>query len=252
VWSSSMGNLTELQRKILECAVFLYRAYGRPIKSGKIASHLNIHPGTVRNAISTLKVLGLVESKRGPLGGYTPTERALSIYTKRDTPSAALLAVDGKPTRVSTTLTLCLTEKALTLELRNLGKRMLWISGKRVVIRLGEFIIDGEIVVADRALRKAVVTVKRVVKASRPVKVQPDMSIREVLKLMSKRGAECALLVRGKKIVGYVNIRKIVEGVARGVHSEAPVESISKSVPRSKDPLSKNLLKLLRLGYCMF
>jgi predicted transcriptional regulator len=58
-----MGYLNRLQERLLEGIIDLSKIYDRPVKSDEVASYLGIHPGSVRNAISALKVLGLIESR---------------------------------------------------------------------------------------------------------------------------------------------------------------------------------------------
>lgn len=53
------------------------------IKSKEVADVINKDEGTVRNIILSLKVLGLIDSKPGPNGGYMPTLKAYEVIKTR-------------------------------------------------------------------------------------------------------------------------------------------------------------------------
>jgi len=71
-----MQNLSSTQREILLALVELYNRQKKMIKSKEVADMISKDEGTVRNIILSLKVLGLVDSKPGPNGGYLPTLKA--------------------------------------------------------------------------------------------------------------------------------------------------------------------------------
>ncbi|MEM4519992.1 MAG: CBS domain-containing protein [Sulfolobales archaeon] len=71
-----MAELSFTQREILRTLVELYSKNQKLIKSTEIANALGKDDGTIRNIISNLKSLGLIESKTGPSGGYKPTSKA--------------------------------------------------------------------------------------------------------------------------------------------------------------------------------
>ncbi|PVU74675.1 histidine kinase, partial [Acidianus hospitalis] len=71
-----MQNLSSTQREILLALIELYNKGKKMIKSKEVADMIGKDEGTVRNIILGLKVLGLVESKPGPNGGYIPTLKA--------------------------------------------------------------------------------------------------------------------------------------------------------------------------------
>jgi predicted transcriptional regulator len=242
-----MGYLNRLQERILEGIIDLSKIYDRPVKSDEVASYLGIHPGSVRNAISALKVLGLIESRRGPYGGYTPTEKALIVFTKRDYLSAALMTLGGRPSRISTTITLCLTERSLTMELRNLWKRLYWRRGRRIIVKLGRYVVDGLVLESDRVGRRVVVLVKRVVRVRKPITCEKGVSVRNLLALMTRRSVECALLVRSGRVDGYASLYYLLKLISSGLDPDTPVEYVFKPIPRSE-----RLLNFLKIGYCRF
>ena len=71
-------DLSLIQKDILITLISLYHQYSHPIKGEEIAEIIRRNPGTVRNQMQTLKVLGLTDGVPGPKGGYHPTARAYS------------------------------------------------------------------------------------------------------------------------------------------------------------------------------
>jgi len=65
--------LTSIQKDILFALINLQRQKDRAVKGEEIANLINRNPGTVRNQMQSLKVLGLVEGVPGPKGGYKAT-----------------------------------------------------------------------------------------------------------------------------------------------------------------------------------
>ena len=68
--------LTPIQKDILIALINLQREKDRAVKGEEIAEIINRNPGTVRNQMQSLKVLGLVEGVPGPKGGYKATGEA--------------------------------------------------------------------------------------------------------------------------------------------------------------------------------
>jgi len=71
-------DLSLIQKDILITLISLYHQYSHPIKGEEIAEIIKRNPGTVRNQMQALKVLGLADGVPGPKGGYHPTARAYS------------------------------------------------------------------------------------------------------------------------------------------------------------------------------
>jgi len=242
-----MGYLSSFQQRILECIISLSKECGRPVKSSEVASLLKVHPGSVRNAVSTLRILGLVESKKGPFGGYVPTGKALRVYSARDALSTALVTSDGSPSRISSTITVCLTDRSITLEIRDFRNKLFLKKGRKVVVQLGKYIVEGVITDSDRVGRRVVVLVKRIVRARPPIRASSKTKISDLLSLMLEKKAECALILENKRAVGYVNMRRLLRAIMETWNPDLPVKSIA-----SKLPSSMKALRFLRMGYCHF
>lgn len=73
--------LAPIQKDILTALINLQRLNDRAIKGEEIAYLINRNPGTVRNQMQSLKVLGLVEGVPGPKGGYKVTSKAYEVLS---------------------------------------------------------------------------------------------------------------------------------------------------------------------------
>ncbi|THE65923.1 HTH domain-containing protein [Salinadaptatus halalkaliphilus] len=86
--------LTNSQQHILTVLINHYQAADEPIPAKDIASEVDREPRTVRNQMSSLKDLSLVEGIPGPAGGYKPMENAYDILDREELedPEMAVLA----------------------------------------------------------------------------------------------------------------------------------------------------------------
>ena len=76
-------NLTLKQKRLLETLIHIHCIKRKSVSAEEIACELHMQPGSVRNTITNLIVLGLVESVPGPGGGYTPTEDGYAAVKMR-------------------------------------------------------------------------------------------------------------------------------------------------------------------------
>ncbi|MCD4703641.1 MAG: Rrf2 family transcriptional regulator, partial [Methanosarcinaceae archaeon] len=68
--------LTPIQREIIIALINLQRQKDSAVKGEEIAKLIDRNPGTVRNQMQSIKMLGLVEGVPGPKGGYRATGMA--------------------------------------------------------------------------------------------------------------------------------------------------------------------------------
>lgn len=82
--TAGMGRieLTSSQQRILTVLINRYQAADSPIPAKEIAAEIDRQPRTVRNQMSSLKDLGLVEGVPGPAGGYKPTATAFETLDR--------------------------------------------------------------------------------------------------------------------------------------------------------------------------
>ena len=106
--------------------------------------------------------------------------------------------------------------------------------GRRIVVKLGRYVVDGLLLESDRVGRRVVVFVKRVVRVRKPITCEKGVSVRNLLALMTRRSAECALLVRSGRVDGYVSLYYLLKLISSGLDPETPVEHVFKPIPRSE------------------
>ncbi|MCD6513413.1 MAG: CBS domain-containing protein [Candidatus Odinarchaeota archaeon] len=229
-------SLSLTHRQILRVLVQLYYKHKKPVTSKDIASVLRKHDVTIRNAISTLKALNLIEAKPGPGGGYIPTMKAIEIIRIPQTllpqSAAPLIFRNGMATD------LLLTD----LELLNLNSP----TGDRAIVRVvgdiynlktGDYlrigptpysrlIIEGSVI--DKDIERGEILIRITTMASIPkeivrnimtkdiITVTPDMSVKEVANLLYNNKIRAAPVVKDGALVGLVSstdlLRVIYEG----------------------------------------
>ncbi|RQG97759.1 Rrf2 family transcriptional regulator [Natrarchaeobius chitinivorans] len=87
-------DLTNSQRAILSALINDYQGTDAPVPAKTIAAAIDREPRTVRNQMSNLSALKLVESVSGPHGGYEPTDVAYEVLDRNpvEDPETAVLA----------------------------------------------------------------------------------------------------------------------------------------------------------------
>lgn len=89
-------DLTTAQRHTLRALVDHHQSTGGPVASATLATDLDRDPQTVRNRMSTLAAVGLVEGIQGPSGGYVPTERGYDHFGRSaDAPREQVVFANG-------------------------------------------------------------------------------------------------------------------------------------------------------------
>jgi len=229
-----MYKLTSTQREVLEALVKLYEQHKRLIKSVEIAEVVKKDEGTVRNVISSLRSLGLLESKTGPSGGYIPTLKAIELVRMPPIPSYGLLRIwkGGKETGVT----------AFSLEIIDVlnpegGKALLRVGGNVEELSEGDevrigptpfmrLVIEGTVHSVDRISGQLSVSIKRLVSIPREpvgniasrklVSVSPKDSLRDVAMSFTKFGIRGAPVIEGGKIVGIITTTDIARAYSEG------------------------------------
>ncbi len=238
-------NLTVTQREVLIALVNLYNKHKRMIKSREVAEVLGKDEGTVRNIISSLKALGLVESKTGPGGGYIPTIKSYEIV-KMPTYTAGYEFLKLIKNGVETEIRVINIE---FLDLTNpLGNRaVLKVAGDVSSIRIGDYvklgptpytrmIIEGRVLNADNLRKEIVIDIVRLISIPRePVRsiasrrlitIPPNVTIREAASLLYKEKIRGAPVVKDGKIIGLVTTSDIAGAISNGISLDEPVEKI--------------------------
>ncbi|MBW9141367.1 MAG: CBS domain-containing protein [Candidatus Aramenus sp.] len=243
-----MQNLSATQREILLALTELYNREKKMIKSKEVADMINKDEGTVRNIILSLKVLGLVESKPGPKGGYLPT---LKAYEFIKNPSVAPI-MDKLSLYRGNVETDIKVDNIELLDITNPSgnKVILKVNGDLRKIRPGDslrfgptpysrLVLEGVVIHADDMRKEIVMDVKRMISVPKEkvkniigkklVTLKPDMTLKEASMILYKEGIRGAPVIsEGEKIVGIITTADIIKAFFEGNH-EAKVKDYMKT-----------------------
>ncbi|KUO92126.1 MAG: histidine kinase [Thermocladium sp. ECH_B] len=184
-----MESLPQTFIKILESLVELHSNYKRPIKSKEIAIRLGMNEGTVRNIMISLRAMGFIDSKTGPYGGFTPSQKAMEILRSPSMMAGisdiAPLSIDkGGATMYATNIELLdmlnpFITKAIIKVMGNL--RQLQLGS---LVRIGpttnaRIVIEGQVVDKNEQMREIVISIRKFISIPK-VKVK-EISSKNVL-----------------------------------------------------------------------
>ncbi len=231
-----MQNLSLTQREILLALIELYNKTKSMIKSKEVADMIGKDEGTVRNIILSLKVLGLVESKPGPNGGYMPTLKAYE-YVKNPSISPVydklsiykgLMEVDVKVSNIE------------IIDITNpKGNRVLLkVTGDLRKLKIGEtirigptpytrLVIEGIILHIDETRKEVIIDVSRMVSipkervgnlvSKRLVVLYKDQPLKEAAAILHRESIRGAPVVEdSKKVVGIITTADIIRAFYEG------------------------------------
>lgn len=214
----------------------LYNKGKKMIKSKEVADMIGKDEGTVRNIILGLKVLGLVESKPGPNGGYIPTLKAYE-FIKNPSISPILDKLSLYRGNVETDIKI---ENIELLDVTNPSgnKVILKVTGDLRKIRPGDpvrlgptpysrLVIDGVVINADDSRKEVLIDVKRMISVPkekvkniigrRLITLKPDMTLKEASMILYKEGIRGApVLGEGEKVLGIITTADIIKAFFEG------------------------------------
>ncbi len=229
-----MYELSQTQREVLMALITLYEKNKRLVKSVEIAEMIGKDEGTVRNIISSLRSLGLLESKTGPMGGYVPTLKARELIKSTGIVSYGSLKIkkENKETNIT----------AFSVEILDIlnpagGRAIIKASGNFDEIKEGDIIrigptsynrilIDGEVQHIDRAMGQIAIVIKRLVSIPKEsvgdvatknlITLSPQMSLKEASGLLFKEKIRGAPVIDGERIVGIITTTDIAKAFSEG------------------------------------
>ncbi|MFP3064054.1 MAG: CBS domain-containing protein [Sulfolobus sp.] len=243
-----MQNLSSTQREILLALIDLYNKNKRMIKSKEVADVIGKDEGTVRNIILSLKVLGLIESKPGPNGGYVPTLKAYeTVKNPIVTPilDQLILYKDGLETdiRVSNIEILDITNpsgnKVLLRANGDLKKLKVGDTVKVGPIPYSRLVIEGVIIHIDEDRKELVIDVTRMISipkvqvrniiSRKLIALKPDMTLRDASQILYKEGIRGApVLSDDGRTLGILTTADIIKAFFEG-NFEAKVSDYMKT-----------------------
>ena len=232
-------DLSLIQKDILITLISLYHQYSHPIKGEDIAEIIKRNPGTVRNQMQALKVLGLVDGVPGPKGGYHPTARAygeLNItndYSESDVPILKNdRELDG--VKVSEIAFTTLTHADLCHALiKIIGNVRAFEIGDRITVGptpVNKLLIKGEVFGKDEVNSALLIsTSEKTSRPKKPVKdymsmplisLEPDMTIAYAMKTLLQKRIHGAPVIENGELAGIVTLTDIVTSIDRGMTVE--------------------------------
>ncbi|HJJ85459.1 MAG TPA: CBS domain-containing protein [Methanocorpusculum sp.] len=257
-------DLSLIQKDILITLISLYHQYSHPIKGEDIAEIIKRNPGTVRNQMQALKVLGLVDGVPGPKGGYHPTARAygeLNItndYSESDVPiQKNNCDMDG--IKVSEIAFTTLTHADLCHALiKIIGNVRAFEIGDRVTVGptpVNKLLIKGEVFGKDEINSALLISTSEMTSLpKKPVRdymsmplisLEPDMTIAYAMKTLLQKKIHGAPVLENGKLAGIVTLTDIVTSIDRGMTGEDLVrEMMVKDVITI--PADKRLYEVVR------
>ncbi|HJJ61765.1 MAG TPA: CBS domain-containing protein [Methanocorpusculum sp.] len=257
-------DLSLIQKDILITLISLYHQYSHPIKGEDIAEIIKRNPGTVRNQMQALKVLGLVDGVPGPKGGYHPTARAygeLNItndYSESDVPiQKNNCDMDG--IKVSEIAFTTLTHADLCHALiKIIGNVRAFEIGDRVTVGptpVNKLLIKGEVFGKDEINSALLISTSEMTSLpKKPVRdymsmplisLEPDMTIAYAMKTLLQKKIHGAPVLENGKLAGIVTLTDIVTSIDRGMTGENLVrEMMVKDVITI--PADKRLYEVVR------
>ena len=222
--------------QVLRALVNLYYSKKKPITSKEIAFVIKKHDVTVRNTLVALKTLHLVESKPGPGGGYVPTIKAMEFIR---IPQRAVSKIgttmiyrNGRPTD------LILTD----LELVNIDsphgdRAIIRVVGDIYTLQQGDYLRIGptpftrliiEGVLLEKDVERGELLIRIATMASIPkervgnimskdiITVSPNMSVKDVARLLYKNKIRAAPIVDKNKLVGLISSTDLLKVIYEG------------------------------------
>ncbi len=245
-----MQNLSSTQKEILLALTELYNREKKMIKSKEVADMISKDEGTVRNIILSLKVLGLVESKPGPNGGYLPTLKAYE-FIKNPTVTPILDKLSLYRGNIETDI------KVDNIELLDItnpsgNKVILKVSGDLRKLRAGDsvrfgptpysrLVIEGVVIHADDTRKEVAIDVKRMISVPKEkvkniigkklVTLKPEMSLKEASMILYKEGIRGAPVISdGEKVAGIITTADIIKAFFEGNYVSKVSDYMKKDV----------------------
>ena len=227
--------LTPIQKEVLTALIGIYHKKGAAVKGEEIAELIDRNPGTIRNQMQSLKVLGLVEGMPGPKGGYKATGKAYEILSVDTT--------EGKvhiPVKLNGELVEGVTVEEVHLKtlrnpvtchssLRMIGNIRIFKEGDLVEVGptpVNKLIIYGRVIGRDDSENMLLIEIEKMITlpmmpigeyvTSKLVFIPPNASIQEAARILVESGVQRALVMNRDRIEGIISFKDIGRAVASG------------------------------------
>jgi len=243
-----MFSLTIAQREVLELLVELYDKHKRMIRSKELAHELNKEESSIKNAISTLKALGFVESKSGPEGGYIPTTKGREFLRTPVSLSYEVikLYVNGIISKLSVVevefldLMSVVESRAIlriigNLHNINVGDKVRF--GPTPITRL---VVEGVVIEKNPLRREIIISITTMASIPKDTAKQimspnliyfsPDVPLKEVANTLYTKNIRGAPVIKNGKILGLITTSEISKALSQGDIDEVVEKYMRKEV----------------------
>jgi len=228
--------LTPVQRDTLTTLINLHRQESRAIKGKEIGELMDRDPETIRVQMRSLKALNLVESVKGPKGGYTATATAYDALGMENNANGddvkvrvvknGIIVEDTSATEIIFNNVEHSTRQNY-VSVRIIGDIKDFSVGDEVEVGptpLSKLYIRGKVVALDNTMSRIVLDITEMISipglpvkkfARRAVRISPDTSLREASRILIINGEQEALV--DDRSPGLVSMADITRAVAEGV-----------------------------------
>ncbi len=227
--------LTLIQKDILIALINLQRQKDRAVKGEEIAGLINRNPGTVRNQMQSLKVLGLVEGVPGPKGGYKATGGAYDALNITTIENEAVVPIykNNKIVKDATAAEISFTTirhpDLCNSTVRILGNIRDFVQGDLIQIGptpVNHLIVRGEVIGRDDSQNSLLFSITEMVSLpKKSVKhyirkvattVSINANIQEAARVLVRNNIHGAPVEEKGEIVGVVTFSDIGDALANG------------------------------------
>jgi len=241
--------LTPIQTEILTTLINLFHQKRRAVKGEEIAAVIDRNPGTVRNQMQALRMLGIVEGVPGPKGGYHPTGQTYDILDISDQPAETITNIyrNGKLVEGATVCEIMFTTvqhpETCHGRVRVIGNIRKFDNGD--IIKIGptpqnKLVIRGKVIGRDDTrnilifvISDLIILPKRAVKEcvqNGNVAIDVDTTIKVAANTLLKHRIRGAPAVDAANIVGVVTLEQITKALVSGLTNQK-VRDVMSSAP---------------------
>ncbi|MDA0524604.1 CBS domain-containing protein [Methanococcoides alaskense] len=244
--------LTPIQKEIIIELINLQRQKASAVKGEEIAELIDRNPGTVRNQMQSLKMLGLVEGVPGPKGGYRATGDAYEALnvTAMDKEAEVPIYKNEEVVKGATVAEISFTTvrhpDLCNGRIKVLGNIKAFNSGDQVQVGptpVNRLIVRGEVVGRDDTENLLLFEITEMVSLPKKsikhyikkdtVSVEPNSTIQEAARIFITNNIHGAPVEDNGKIVGIVTFMDIGKTLASG-----------KMTLKIKDIMTKNVITI--------
>jgi len=244
--------LTPIQKEIIIELINLQRQKASAVKGEEIAELIDRNPGTVRNQMQSLKMLGLVEGVPGPKGGYRATGDAYEALnvTAMDKEAEVPIYKNEEVVKGATVAEISFTTvrhpDLCNGRIKVLGNIKAFNSGDQVQVGptpVNRLIVRGEVVGRDDTENLLLFEITEMVSLPKKsiknyikedtISVEPNSTIQEAARIFITNKIHGAPVEDNGKIVGIVTFMDIGETLASG-----------KMTLKIKDIMTKNVITI--------